>query len=1089
MQCPECQLEIPEDSIFCKGCGNKLSESIDTAVSQFCPEGERKHATVLFSDLSGYTAITEKLDPEEVKVLMGRIFAEAGKIVEKYEGTVERFFGDEIMALFGVPTSHEDDPVRAVRAALEINAAVASISPGYETQLGHALAMHTAINTGLLVTGDEYIGKGRHGLTGDSINLAKRLTGLAKDGEVLIGADTYTQVLGYFTVEAQPPTSVKGKFEPVNVYKVLSVKDTPEKLHRSQGLRADLIGRDKEMAALMEAVQQLRNGKGSIISVVGDAGTGKSRLIREFKARLDLKELRWHEGHAYGYTQSTPYYPLVNLLAHAFRIEESDHPDRMKEKIETTLKGILGPNNNAAPYIGGLYSLEYTEVTGVSPEFWQARLHDSIEQLLVALIEQGPTIVCFEDLHWADTSFLELLRKLLERFSKTAFFLCIYRPPFALYGRDSQEVAAQQSEEIYLEDLSIHDTEAMLRSLLGNSKVPPGLTEFVRSRAEGNPFYLEEVINALIESGILQREHGDWNLAQSITETDIPPTIHGVLASRIDRLDQTTKRLLQEASVIGRAFLYEILKRITDTKTPIDQYLSGLEQLDLIRARSIEPDLEYIFKHVLTQEVVYSGLLKKERQNIHERIGLSIEQLFPGRLPEFYEALAYHFSKGKSLLKAVNYLSRSGEKSFNRFALDEAHSYYTDAFALLKGLQVKTSLENESIIALIIRWALVYYYKGDFIGLEKLIDSYEDTANQIDDTENAAMFYAWQGFAAWWTDGFDKSNTCLIKALELSESSKSLRAKGYALTWLSWLYVETGSFEKGVETGMAGNKIAKVLNDPYLYFKSLGAVSRSHFYTGNAKECLRIGKHLVDYGTQANHIRCIVMGHYNSGEGYFAAGDFASAKKSYTKAHAIAKDPFFVAGSLCFSILPDIASGNMTKASEYIDQLSGYFTKYGNQHVSYPLKMLEGIVLIDAGHFSKGWEVMSKCRKYFKESGRKNWHYNIEHIMGKIFLTIVQGEKSVGLLSMVKNANFIISKAIFAYRLAEAHFKTAIEIADRAGATGFIGQVYLDLAILYKIKNRHELTVEYLEKAVPIFKEFGAYEHLKQANKILTSLV
>ena len=668
-------------------------------------------------------------------------------------------------------------------------------------------------------------------------------------------------------------------------------------------------------------------------------------------------------------------------------------------------------------------------------------------------------------------------------------FLCVYRPSFTLFDGQNAEIPDQAYQEIRLQELSASDAQAMLKSLLKSEDIPAELTDFVGNKAEGNPFYLEEVVNSLIESEILIRDNDGWKLARAIGETDIPSTINGVLSARIDRLQKDAKRILQEASVIGRAFFYAILKRVSDLKVPVEEYLSGLEQLDLIRVRALEPDLEYIFKHALTQEVVYNGMLKKERQEIHERIGLAIETLFKDRLPEFYETLAYHFSKGKSVLKAADYLAKSGEKNFKRFSLDEAHQYFYQGYELIRKVKNKSDLEKELLIDILTRWALVFYYRGDFIGLENFLSSQEDTAKKIDDNEKAAMFFAWKGFVAWWTDKFDKCNEYLEKAIELSESSNSLKAKGYALTWLAWLFVETGLFEKGIDTGMEGNKIAKLLNDPYLYFKSLGAVSRSHFYTGNAKECLRIGKHLVDYGTQANHIRCIVMGHWNSGEGYFAAGDFASAKISYTKAHAIAKDPFFVAGSLGFSILPDIASGNMTKASEYIDQLSGYFTKYDNQHGSYPLQMLEGIVLIDAGHFSKGWEVMLKCRKYFKESGRKNWHYNIEHIMGKIFLTIVQGEKSVGLLSMVKNANFIISKAIFAYRLAEAHFKTAIEIADRAGATGFVGQVYLDLAILYKIKNRHELTVEYLEKAVPIFKEFGAYEHLKQANKILTSLV
>jgi class 3 adenylate cyclase/tetratricopeptide (TPR) repeat protein len=1108
LSCPECGNSIGASSKFCDGCGCKLEspiEALDNVSETESPprqstadiktddlspiNGERKHVTVLFSDLTGYTAMSEKLDPEEVKEITTRIFGEISKIVAKYDGFIEKYVGDAVMAIFGVPQTHEDDPIRAIKAAREIHHLVDAFSPKVENKIGKSISMHTGINTGLVVTGEVDIERGTHGIAGDTINLASRLSNLANPGEILVNVDTCRQIEGYFTCEYLKTATVKGKSERVEVHRVLSQREKPVTIRRLSGVRADLVGRKIELAELAKAVENLRVGKGSIFAIYGDAGTGKSRLVEEFRATLDFEEFQWQEGHAYAYAQNIPYFPMIDLLNRVFQIEEGDSSEKVRYKLQSGIKQLIGNNEEIYPYIGGLYSLSIQKLEEVSPEFWKTRLHESLQAILATLAKKTPTIFYLEDLHWADSSFVELFRKACLEMRQPAIVLCAYRPPFCLFTSHELSSLGNFYHEIRLEDLSLSDAQDMIESLLKTDSIPSELKRLVQSKAEGNPFYLEELVNSMIESETLIQDNGNWKITRPITESDISSSIHGLISDRLDRLKNNAKRILQEASVIGRAFFYEILKRITELQDCIDRGLSTLERIDLIRTRSFQPDLEYIFKHALTQEVVYSGLLKKERQEIHERIGLVIEKLFSNRLPEFYETLAHHFSNGKSVLKAADYLAKSGEKNFKRFSLDEAHQYFYQGYELIKKVKDKSDLEKELLIDILTRWALVFYYRGDFIGLENLLSSQEETANKIDDKEKAVMFFAWKGFVAWWTDKFDECNENLEKAIELSESSNSLKAKGYALTWLSWLYVEIGLFEKGIETGMEGNKIAKLLNDPYLYFKSLGAVSRSHFYTGNSKECLRIGKHLVDYGTQANHIRCIVMGHWNSGEGYFAAGDFASAKISYTKAHSIAKDPFFVAGSLGFSTLPDIAIGNMTKASEYIDQIVDYFTKYGNQHGSHPSQMVEGIVLIDAGHFSKGWKVLSKCRQYFKESGRINWHYNIEHIMGKIFLTIVQGEKSVGVLSMVKNAKFIISKAIFAYRLAEDHFKTAIEIADRAGATGFIGQVYLDLAILYKIKNRHELTVEYLEKAVPIFKEVGAYEHLKQANKILTSLV
>ena len=1114
MQCPGCQFENRENAKFCKECGESLKfacsgcGTVYELGSKFCDEcgyslaqgsqngkteptsdGERKHVTVLFSDLSGYTAMSEKLDPEEVKDITGRLFDGVSKIVSKYDGFIEKYAGDAVMVLFGADLSHEDDPVRAVKAAHEIHEFVESMSPRYEDKIGQPLQMHSGINTGIVVTGELNLEKGIHGVVGDTINVAARMSSVANGGEILVDHETYIRTQGYFQFENLGPVQLKGKKDAVQIHRYLSTKEQPQKIHRLHGLRAELIGRKAEIAQLSEAAENLSQGKGSIISIIGAAGTGKSRLIEEFKASLDLDNIQWREGNAYAYAQNIPYFLLIDLISKAIRIGEGDAPDKVKEKLESSLESLTGDKHGIASYIGSLYALDYPEIEDVSPEFWKAELQKSILKVLTALARRSPTVICLEDLHWADPSTIELVHFLLSEIRHPVLFLCVYRPTISSFSTHEIKDLALPHYELHLLDLSLSEAQNMVKSLLKTDTVPKDLQQFIRDKVEGNPFYLEEAINSLIESKILVPENGDWKVKGPITKTEISATIQGVIAARVDRLEQESKRTLQEASVIGRSFYYDILKRISEAKNNIDNRLGGLERFDLIKTKSIQPYLEYIFKHALTQEVVYNGLLKKERREIHERIGLTIEQLFSDRLPEFYETLAHHFSKGKSILKAADYLAKSGEKSLKRFSLDEAHQYFTLGFESITKFKNKSDIENELLIDILTRWSLVFYYRGDFIGLENLLSSQEEIANKINDKEKAAMFFAWKGFVAWWVDKFDKCREYLEKALELSESSNSLRAKGYALTWLAWLFVETGLFKKGIETGLEGNKIAKLLNDPYLYFKSLGAVSRSHFYTGNAEECLKIGKHLVDYGTKANHIRCIVMGYWNSGEGYFTAGDYASAKKSFTKAQNIAKDPFFAEVSILYHTFTDVVIDNMTQANEYINQLIDSFSKCGNEHTGKLSQTIEGILLTDAGHFSKGWEVLSNCRKYFKEVGRKTWHYNAEHIMGKIFLTIVQGEKSVGLVSMVKNANFIIGKAVFAYRLAEAHFKTAIEIADKAGATGFIGQVYLDLGILYKIKNRHELAIECLEKAVPIFEEVGAYEHLKQTNKILSSLL
>jgi len=697
LECPNCKAKIPLGKKFCGNCGQPLEEDPSPKAKPIPPsESERKQVTVLFSDMSGYTAMTGKLDPEEVREIMGRIFGEISQIVVKYEGFIEKFVGDAVMALFGVPKSHEDDPVRAIRAAREIHEIVSSVSPRYEKQVGKPLVMHTGICTGLVVTGEVNLEKGTHGVLGDTINSSARLSSLAKPGEIVVNPETYHQTEGYFTFESLEPAQVKGKTDPIKPYKVLSPREVPTKTHRLSGLRAELIGRRVEMAQLEEAVDNLKLGKSSIFSIVGEAGTGKSRLVEEFRNSLDLKTIQWREGHSYGYSQNIPYFPLMDLLSRAWQIKEGAPPDQIRQKVEKGAQTTLGERKDLIPYVGSLYSLPYPELAQVSPENWKARLHEAIHLILANLCRHAPTIICIEDLHWADPSSVELLRNILIDFKNPVIFLCIYRPGFSLFtGQQASSIKSYR--EIRLLQLSPTDAQSMVESLLKTKTIPRELQQFIRNKAEGNPFYLEEVVNSLIETEILIKENDSWKLTRDLTEKDIPSTVQGVISARLDRLEREAKRILQEASVIGRTFFYEILKRISDLKGYIDKNLINLERLDLIKTISLQPEMEYIFKHALTQEVAYNGLLKKERQNIHEKIGQAIEGLYQDRLEEFYETLAYHYTRSDNRHKAVHYLKLAGNKSNRNNALWESFHFYGEAIGVLRQMPESEQRKKEQI--------------------------------------------------------------------------------------------------------------------------------------------------------------------------------------------------------------------------------------------------------------------------------------------------------------------------------------------------------------------------------------------------------
>jgi class 3 adenylate cyclase len=787
LACPKCGSPNPSKYKFCGECGQELDgkigkEAAETEKKVTGAEGERKHVTVLFSDLSGYTAMSEKLDPEEVKEITGRIFDDVSKIISKYDGFIEKYAGDAVMALFGVTQSQEDDPVRAVKSAEEIHELVKTLSPQYEEKIGQPLAMHSGINTGLVVTGELNLEKGVHGVAGDTVNTASRLSSIAEAGEILIGQDTYSRAEGFFNFESLEPAEVKGKAKPIRIYKYLSSIEQPRKLHRLHGLRADLIGRKAEMAQLSEAVDNLAKGQGSMFSIVGTAGTGKSRLIEEFKASLNLGEVQWREGHAYPYSQNIPYFPLIDLISRTLNIEEGDSPEKIREKIESSIELLIGEQDDIAPYIGSLYSLNYPEIESVSPEYWKSKLQRAMLSLLSALAKQGLTVICLEDLHWADPSSLDLVRFLLSEIREPLIFICAYRPIITLFSSHQISTLPRPYHEINLKDLSRTESQEMVQSLLKADRIPSDLQRFIQDKVEGNPFYLEEAINSLIESDFLVRDNGDWRITQQIEAADISSTVQGVISARVDRLEQESKRILQAASVIGKSFYYEILKKISELKEGIDKCLSGLERLDLIKAKSIQPELEYFFKHALTQEVVYNGLLKKERRKIHNRTGQVIEQLFIDRLPEFFETLAYHFKMGKSTRKAIDYLMKSGEKSLARYALDESDQYYTEAYQLIVEIPDKTDLDNELLIDLLMKWALVFYYQGEF---GKLTDLFEEHL-ALDDKSKYGMFYAWLGFAFICRNRIKDSYEYLKTALQIGEQLKDQKLIGYACTWLTW---------------------------------------------------------------------------------------------------------------------------------------------------------------------------------------------------------------------------------------------------------------------------------------------------------------
>lgn len=1091
LTCPRCGLDVPIGRKFCGECGQQLpvagaDERITPAIV-----GERKRITVMFSDLSGYTRMTERLDPEEVKEIMGRIFGEITMIVRKYDGFIGRFLGDAAMILFGVPTSHEDDAVRAIHTAREIHSAVAALSPAYQARIGFPLAMHTGIDSGLVVVSEADSGKGSGEITGDTVNLASRLCNLARAGMILVGSDTYRLAQAHFLFKRAEAAEIKGKVEPIEPFEVIAPRDRPQGDRHLHGLRAELIGREAEMTMLAEAFERLLEGQRTVICISGDPGTGKTRLIEEFRATLNRQRLdfHWITAHAYGYTQNIPYSPLIGFLNWFWRIEEGDSPESVRRKLESGVQSFLGPAPEVCSVLGSLYALDSPEHESMSPELWKAELFEAINRLMEAATRAKPTMIWLEDLHWADLPFVDLMRFLLSNSTFPAIFLCAYRPPFQLFPNELSQTLPGLFQAIHLQDLTSAEAQQMMESLLGTKVLPAELKPFIHRKTEGNPFYLEEVVNSLIESETLVQDHEMWKLTRVLSESDISPTIHGVIAARLDRLGVETKKILQEASVIGRNFLYVILEHITDLKERLRDCLSGLERLDLIRTKAIQPELEYIFKHALTQEVVYNGLLKKERRVVHERIGQVMEVLFRDRLPEIYETLAFHFRQGKSVYKAVDYLVKSGEKSLRRYAMEESHQYFREAYQLLTQKGINTDRDKELLIDLLVKWGFVYYYNGEYRKLQELLEAHRGIAETLTDKNRLGMFYAWLSCPLWHRERPHEAYAILSLARRLGEETCNPHVMGYAYTWLTWTCMEMGSLNEAAAFAEKAQRLCRPDDfDPYIYFNSLGGLAYVYFYRGERRKAYEAGKILVDFGRTHSNVRSMVLGYLFMGYSHMASGDMTACTSCFEEATRISVDPWyrqFPTLALCYA---RIIHGEYEGLQETLESLIHFSEGRGVEYVGTPAKLLSGAVLAAHGEVGRGVKMLEEVAGTWLKSGNRLRYAVSQLILGRTYALVAQGAGKKRLSTIFKNLGFLITTAPFADRKAVACLGRSIEIANEIGAKDTLARAYLALGLLHRAKHRPERARECLASAAQLLEECEAVTFLQTAREALQSL-
>ncbi|MBY5355269.1 tetratricopeptide repeat protein [Rhizobium leguminosarum] len=705
LSCAACGNPCQPDFAFCPQCGAPISgkvqpatkPKIETALSKSEGDADRRPVTVLFADLCGFTTLSEQIDPEVMRVLQNELFEEMTQAVEAYGGFVDKFVGDALLALFGAPVAHEDDPVRALGAALDMIGRATQVGERWHARAGVPLRLHIGINSGPVVTGGfGAVSAKSYSVTGDTVNTAQRLQSMAGENDILVGPLTYRLTRHAFAFESLGAQALRGKSGNVLVHRLTGLSEAPHTARglESLGLQAPMIGRDAEMSRLLTCLDLACGGAAQLVRLIGEAGIGKSRLVNEFVA-IASNAARF-QGLAIRKATCSPlgeqsYGTLGAVVRSAYGIGERDDLDRARQLLATGFRAL----DLTQEEVEGLLPL-FLHVLGlgdpdgalrhIEPEQLRRQIFYAVRTVFERRLAQGPLLLVIEDLHWADAASLEVLRFMMDRLERSRLMLlAIYRPTSQTDPLDSNRVSVTVQR---LAPLLAADGQKLLAAFFGESyaKLPATMRKRILDRAGGNPLFIEEILRVLIDMGTLHNDGQRWHVAAEDTDVDIPVNLQALLLARVDRLPQEIRRLAQEAAVVGPKFDTALLRTIATDPAAIDAALDHLCDANIIeelRGPDAGGPPGYRFSQTLMHDVIYHNLLLQRRMELHQRIGRVLERQYgaaPDR-PEHLAQLGHHFSMTTEKAKGATYLMAAGDLARKAYANDDAMRLYRQALA------------------------------------------------------------------------------------------------------------------------------------------------------------------------------------------------------------------------------------------------------------------------------------------------------------------------------------------------------------------------------------------------------------------------
>ena len=967
--CPNCSFANPYVANFCINCGQPLrerkqvavekpTESKENSLKKFIPKeyaeklevarkvqtmtGERRIVSILFCDVKGSTSMAEQLDPEEWAEIMNQAFEYLISPIYTYEGTLARLMGDSVLAFFGAPIAHEDDAKRAVLAGLKIVKDIQPLKDKINQKYNLDFDVRVGINTGLVVVGgvgsDLFM---EYTALGDAINIAARMEQTADPGTIQIGEDTYKQTARFFEFEPMEDVSLKGKADLVKAYRVLGLKEHPTDVRGMDEAEIPLVGRSTELNMLINAMESVKNGSGQIVSLIGEAGLGKSRLLKEAQDVWDstLPQVkpfgqissRWNQVMGLSYESSKPYGVIQRLIRNYIGLSPNDGPEQVRKKILDTLKLVdIEPNQEWLDLLEIMMGVkEQADNQDLSGENLKRKIYSEMLKNLELLSREGPTVFVVDDLHWSDSASAEFLVHLFQLADHLPIlFLCSFRPHHNSQAWAVKEAVemnyAHRYAQINLLPLPENESNQLINSYLGGADLPQNIRQLILQKSDGNPFFMEEVIRGLMDDDILVHdpEAEAWKMNTSVEDISIPENLSALITARIDRLEETAKYVLQIAAVVGRTFYRRVLALINDPTIDLDLELSKLQQMGLIRELTREPESEYIFRQVLTQETIYNTILIKHRREYHRMVGEAILQLYPDRIEEFLNLLGYHFYQAKDP-RAFQYFKMSGDTAFRLYANVEAIDDYGKAIEAAKW---KEDPQLEELVELYLRRGRAFELDSQFKNALKCYEELEQRAQKSGEPQVELKALIAQAQLYGVPSGefnLELGSSIVSKAQKLAEELGERKA----LAQIYWINLNLNRFHQNLNVAQqAGEKaiaLARELNLEELLAYSLNDTAHAYSMSAQVKKAKQVSREAAELWEKMDNLPMLADSLGGLVLLSLYAGEFENAYVYSDRAYAISQSTNNIWGQAYsrYAIgLVDLERGDISLAIEHFHQ-------------------------------------------------------------------------------------------------------------------------------------------------------------------------